>query len=166
MESKPANLPKCGGEFETVASILENSFPSTMEAWLERVEADKILSKIPMDWVERTGHIPRLLIDLVARLRLPFPFGVEVPVSIAAEEHGRLRCEQGYSAAMLVEESRMFQVSVFETLHFNVKRIDLSTLMSDVMVIADEADSQLAQVMASYTLAASTDYRAQNSRQP
>jgi hypothetical protein len=37
-------------------------------------------------------------------------------LSLAAEQHGQLRRQQGYSASMLVEESRMLQVSIFETL--------------------------------------------------
>jgi len=51
---------------------------------------------------------------------------------------------------MLVEESRMLQVSVFHTLQKNLARIDFSILLTDVMTIADEIDSQLSQAMASY----------------
>jgi hypothetical protein len=51
---------------------------------------------------------------------------------------------------MLVEESRMLQVSIFQTLQHNLQKVDFSLLLLDVMVIADEVDSQLAQAMASY----------------
>jgi hypothetical protein len=51
---------------------------------------------------------------------------------------------------MLVEESRMLKVSIFDTLYANAHRLDLSVLLPDVMVIADEVDSQLVQAMASY----------------
>jgi hypothetical protein len=51
---------------------------------------------------------------------------------------------------MLVEESRMLQVSIFQTLQDNLKRIDFSVLLVGVMAIADEVDSQLSQQMASY----------------
>jgi hypothetical protein len=51
---------------------------------------------------------------------------------------------------MLVEESRMLQVSVFHTLQKNLARIDFSILLTDVMTIAGEIDSQLSQAMASY----------------
>jgi hypothetical protein len=49
-----------------------------------------------------------------------------------------------------VEESRMLQVSVFHTLEQNLAQIDFSTLLADVMTIADEIDSQLSQAIASY----------------
>jgi electron transfer flavoprotein alpha/beta subunit len=51
---------------------------------------------------------------------------------------------------MLVEESRMLQVSIFQTLQNNLHKIDFSLLLIGVMTIADEVDSQLSQQMASY----------------
>jgi hypothetical protein len=51
---------------------------------------------------------------------------------------------------MMVEESRMLQVSVFHTLRKNLTLIDFSVLLVDVMTIADEIDSQLSQAMTSY----------------
>jgi hypothetical protein len=51
---------------------------------------------------------------------------------------------------MLVEESRMLQVSIFETLQRNLAGIDFSILLEEVMTIADEVDSQLSQAMDSY----------------
>jgi hypothetical protein len=51
---------------------------------------------------------------------------------------------------MMVEESRMLQVSIFQTLQNNLARVDFSLLPVGVMAIADEVDSQLAQAMASY----------------
>jgi len=52
---------------------------------------------------------------------------------------------------MLVEESRMLQVSIFQTLQNNLRTVDFSLLLGDIMAIADEVDSQLAQAMTSYT---------------
>ena len=53
------------------------------------------------------------------------------------------RRSQGYSVPMLVEESRMLQVSIFHTLQNNLNVVDFSLLLIDVMTIADEVDSQL-----------------------
>ena len=51
---------------------------------------------------------------------------------------------------MLVAESRMLQVSIFETLQKNLASIDFSVLLNGVMTIADEVDSQLSQAMDCY----------------
>ncbi len=48
---------------------------------------------------------------------------------------------------MLVEESRILQVSIFNTLQNNLGSIDFGTVLLDVMTIADEVDSQLKQAM-------------------
>jgi hypothetical protein len=58
---------------------------------------------------------------------------------------------------MMVEESRMLQVSIFETLETNLASIDFSKLLRDVMTIADEVDSQLSQAMTCYVLEAHQD---------
>jgi hypothetical protein len=49
-----------------------------------------------------------------------------------------------------VEESRILQVSIFNTLQNNLRRVDFSKVLLDVITIADEVDSQLKQAMLSY----------------
>jgi hypothetical protein len=51
---------------------------------------------------------------------------------------------------MMVEESRVLQVSIFNTLQNNLASIDFSVLLIGVVTIADEVDSQLSQAMKSY----------------
>jgi hypothetical protein len=52
---------------------------------------------------------------------------------------------------MLVEESRILQVSIFNTIQNNLSRVDFSKVLLDVITIADEVDSQLKQAMLSYS---------------
>jgi len=58
---------------------------------------------------------------------------------------------------MIVDESRMLQVSIFQTLQLHVEDTDPGVLLLYVMVIADEVDSQLAQAMSSYISQANLD---------
>jgi hypothetical protein len=58
---------------------------------------------------------------------------------------------------MMVEESRMFQVSIFQTLQNNLNRVNFSFVLVGVMEIADEVDSQLAQAMTSYVAQSQVD---------
>jgi DNA-binding response OmpR family regulator len=134
---------------ESVASILEREAETTIQNWLDIVDQDTELTCVPLSRTERTGHLPKLLIDLVVRLRLDS--GLPAPVSIAARNHGVMRLQQGYTAPMLVEESRILQVSIFSTLQRNLSGVDFSRLLLDVVTIADEVDSQLKQAMSSYT---------------
>jgi YesN/AraC family two-component response regulator len=150
IEQRLASGPAPSRVIESVATILESSIQSTVDAWFERVEKDKKLTAIVMSHEQRVGHLPKVLIDLVHRLRSFKSLGSHELTSVAAQQHGRLRHQQGYSAAMLVEESRMLQISIFETLQKNLMCIDFSILLNSVMAIADEVDSQLSQAMDSY----------------
>jgi hypothetical protein len=86
--------------------------------------------------------------------------GTRALTSMAAHRHGCLRRDQGYTAAMMVEESRMLQVSIFQTLQLHVQDTEPAVLLLYVMAIADEVDSQLAQAMSSYISEANIDAKA------
>src|ERR1700683_2817159 len=130
---------------ESVADILERELQSLIEAWLARVEKEPDLAHIPLNHDQRTGHLPHLIHDVINRLRLDA--GTKAPISKAAADHGDLRRKQGYTVAMMVEESRLLQVSIFTTLHHNVKQLEFSALLPDVVTIADEVDAQLKEQM-------------------
>jgi hypothetical protein len=130
---------------EHVVAILEREKRTVIKEWLSRVQQNQELTAIPLNAQDRTGHLPLLLSDLVHRLRL-VP-NIKTPLSKSAGLHGRLRREQSYTVAMLVEESRILQVSIFHTLQANTENLELSTVLLDVMVIADEVDSQLKQTV-------------------
>jgi DNA-binding response OmpR family regulator len=135
---------------ERVATILERDALNTIADWLSRVEHDDDLTFIALSKEQRTGHLPQLIRELVHRLRVPRNLGTK-QVSEAAKQHGRVRRSQGYSIPMIIEESRMLQVSIFHTLQSNLNVVDFSLLLIDVMTIADEVDSQLKQTIMSFT---------------
>jgi CheY-like chemotaxis protein len=137
-------------KIESVATILERAAPSCIEDWFLEVQLDSKLSVLPLTPEQRCAHLPQLFRDLVARLRVAVPFGGKGPLSAFAANHGLIRRRQGYSAAMMVEESRILQVCIFHTLEMNFSAIDFNVLLSQVMVIADEVDSQLRQAMERY----------------
>jgi hypothetical protein len=142
---------------DTVAAVLEAETGSTIADWLRRADSEPDIMAIAMTHAERSAHLPDVLRDLVVRLRNPLPLGTPALISDAAHDHGVSRREQGYTPAMMVVESRMLQVSIFHTLQQNLQKLDTSVLLTDVMAIADEVDSQLAQAMTSYVLEAEVD---------
>ena len=137
---------------ERVAAILQRCTSTIVENWLTRVKKNKELNHVSLTDKERTGYLPKLIEDLIVRLREPNNPGEESDsvCSSAAVAHGKLRQQQGYSAGMLVHDSRILQVTLFEMLQSNVSALDFSLLLPDVMTIADEVDSQLTQAMDSY----------------
>ena len=145
---KPAvSTPK-----ERVAAILQRCMSDVVEGWLAKVKKSKELNRVSLSDQERTGYLPKLIEDLILRLRAPNVPGEESDsiCSAAAVAHGKIRRLQGYSPAMLVHDSRILQVTLFGTLQKNLSALDFSLLLPDVMTIADEVDSQLTQAMDSY----------------
>lgn len=134
---------------ERVSSILERESSATIADWLRRVERDDELTCIVLSADERSGHLQKLIEEVVHRLRVPRSLGTK-EVSEGAVEHGNIRRSQGYSIPMIVEESRMLQVSIFHTLQNNLSVVDFSLLLIDIMAIADEVDSQLKQTIMSF----------------
>jgi len=133
-----------------VASVLERETATTISNWYRLVESEPSLTRISLSHEDRCAHLPGMFRDLVYRLNNPLPLGRRALKSSAANQHGKLRREQGYTATMIVEESRMLQVSIFETLQRNIEDTRPGVLLLYVMTIADEVDSQLAQAMTSF----------------
>ena len=146
---KPANR----ASKERVSEILHRCSDIVVNDWLARVKQARELNHLPLTDSERTGHLPKLIDDLVLRLNRPItgsPQDSDALCSAAAILHGELRLAQGYTPEMLVHESRILQVTLFGTLKDNMNALDFSLLLTDVMTIADEVDAQLTQTMGSY----------------
>jgi DNA-binding response OmpR family regulator len=139
-------------EKERVGAILQRCITRVVEDWLARAKQSKELNHVLLSDDERTGHLPKLVEDLIVRLSKPSATtkDSDAVFSVAAIAHGKLRYKQGYTPAMLVHESRILQVTLFGTLQSNLSFLDFSLLLPDVMTIADEVDAQLTQSMDSY----------------
>jgi DNA-binding response OmpR family regulator len=137
---------------ERVAGILQRCTGLIVEDWLTMVKKNKELTRVALSDQECTGYLPKLIDDLIVRLRSPHITIQEGGFigSAAAVAHGKLRRSQGYTSAMLVQDSRILQVTLFGTLQKNLGALDFSLLLPDVMTIADEVDSQLTQAMEGY----------------
>jgi hypothetical protein len=130
---------------KSVATILERELEPTIKEWIRKVNLLPALTCIPLDDNDRALHLPKLFNDLIRRLRLAKD--AQLPVSTAATAHGQARRLQGYSPAMLVEESRLLQVVTFQTLHRHQGELNQSQMLLDVVTIADEVDLQLMQAV-------------------
>jgi DNA-binding response OmpR family regulator len=130
---------------EGVASILERDASLTIQRWFMRVERVEELTAIPLAEQERTNHLPGIIENIITRLRHVRSIETTAQPSAAAIAHGRDRYGQGYTVPQVVEEARILQVSIFETIQRNLASVDFSLVMPDIMLIADEVDSQLKQ---------------------
>ena len=126
---------------DSVADILERELDALIGDWLYRVDLEPDLRCIPLSFEERTGHLPHLLHEVIARLRLDA--GAKAPTSKAAAAHGDLRRKQGYTVAMMVEESRLLQVCIFTKQHKNANQVDAQLKEQQLRFMAANAADQV-----------------------
>jgi hypothetical protein len=134
---------------KSVAAILEKELDSMISEWKKQVSLVPGLTNILLTDADRTGHLPKLFDEVLCRLR--GNRDTEPVVSIAAAAHGRLRFAQGYSVAMLVDESRILEVTTFGTLQRHQDELDRNQVL--LGIIADEADRQLEETVVGFMAA-------------
>jgi DNA-binding response OmpR family regulator len=89
--------PVARAEKQRVAAILHRCIASVVVDWLARARKSSELSHLSLSDDERTGHLFKLVEDLVARLSNPSASAKDsdAAVSDAAIAHGKLRYQQG-----------------------------------------------------------------------
>lgn len=135
---------------ESVAAILDRDVAITIKRWLSRVEQIAELAAIPLAAKERTEYLPAMIGNITARLRAARNIEATDCASSTAIAHGQLRYRQGYTAPLIVQESRILQVCIFETIERNLSTVDFTAVLPDIMIIADEVDCQLKQCIESF----------------
>jgi hypothetical protein len=156
-DSLPSEYPssppaKIAGR-ESVASILDRDAAITIQRWLLRVRQFPALNALPISEHERTEYLPEMIRSITAQLRAMRSLESIDCHSRAAVGHGQLRYLQGYTAPLIVQESRILQVCIFETIQRNLSTVDFCLVLPDIMLIADEVDCQLAQAIDSFLMA-------------
>lgn len=139
--------PRPPRRLETVADILERLVGVVAEVWVEQVELDPVLMTVQMPYEERCGHLPQVFGDVARRLRSQKGPGAKDANSKAAAEYGASRRRRGYDSAMLVDEWRKLEHCIFTVLQKNLKNVDFSMVLGDVVTIVDEVGFQLSQAM-------------------
>jgi hypothetical protein len=136
---------------KSVAAILEKELDPMISEWKRQASLVPSLTAILLSDADRTVHLHKLFDEVLCRLRCNKD--TEPLVSVAAAAHGRLRFAQGYSVAMLVDESRIFEVTTFGALQRHQGELDRNQVLLDVGIIADEADRQLEEAVVGFMAA-------------
>lgn len=141
---------------ETVAGVLERASESIMQDCFARIQAAEQTSSGTspdpsiISGELRCDYLALVLQNTISRL-LPTRSTACKERSLAgAMKYGMERRLHGDSPAMLVEEFRLLQASIFQVLQNNLAGPDQTSVVADVMTIADEIHGQLGQVLAAY----------------
>ena len=91
-----------------------------------------------------------MMASITARLRGDRDIEAKDCVSPTAVAYGQVRYAQGYTAPLIVQESRVLEVCIFETIERNLSTVDFTKVLSNIMIIANEVDCRLKQAIDSF----------------
>jgi hypothetical protein len=111
-----------------------------VDQWLERVKTQAELMRVSLSDADRKDHVPPLLDAAVAHAR---DGATREGFQKAAEHHGTLRYQQGYSVPMIILEARLLQDVIAECIRKNFLVMDLSNLISDMNKMSETITTEL-----------------------
>jgi YesN/AraC family two-component response regulator len=125
-----------------VSELLRENSREIARQWLSAVQQHPDLAGIKLSEAERTDHIPALVVELAARVDSSLePTTKSLPV--LGKEHGKDRARQGYTIPQLVVELRLLQRTIAVVLQRNLIRMDLSTVIADMVEVGEGLHEQL-----------------------
>jgi ActR/RegA family two-component response regulator len=132
-----------------IATILHEKSDHITAAVLKKMKSRPELRRLRLSDHERVDHIPKLLQTIVQVLESP---GRKIDTAFfdAAARHGASRLKQGYSLPMIVEDARILDEVIYETVEDNLLEADVSRLIPDLRVVNSTLELQLKESLKVY----------------
>jgi hypothetical protein len=121
--------------------------------WLLHSQADPNLRKIRLAAQKRTAPILPVVEEAMRTMKLTVKEMVAVPMK-AAEQHGRLRQAQGFTAMALVEEYNLVRRCVFALAQEHFQHMDPHLLIQDLTQFGEALDLQTQRALQDYLASA------------
>jgi YesN/AraC family two-component response regulator len=125
-----------------VSDLMQDSLKEITKEWLKLVKAHAELAAIRISDKDRTDHLPDLIEEMAKRVEADSDITTE-DAKAAAMEHGKERARQGYNIPLVVIEMRLLQHVLSSVLQHNLIRMDLSTVIADMMQVGESLQEQL-----------------------
>jgi YesN/AraC family two-component response regulator len=125
-----------------VSELIHESLAEIAREWLALVKAHPELKVLRLSDKERIDHLPDVIEELSARVDLQSEQTTERGKG-AAVKHGKARAIQGSTIPLIVIEMRLLQRVLSAILQRNLIRMDLSTVIRDMMEIGESLHEQL-----------------------
>ena len=132
--------PTHGIQPKRLPDIIEQNLDTIVRQWLAAVKKDEEISAIPLSDPDRQDHVPRLLQQALERAR-----GKQLtPADTdAAQLHGAIRREQGYSIPLVVREAKILLRVLADCVQQNLLAIEVSYLIPDMVKVWETVTTEL-----------------------
>ena len=128
------NNPRPAGAMaiQPLAEFLRENASEISHRALAAMKSHPRLAALPLSDKQRLDHVPGLLTGIVKQLQSE---GSERPSKALLQDgarHGAVRRRQNYSQDMLVEDMRVVDQSIYDTVQNGLLKLDLSRLIPDL----------------------------------
>ena len=125
-----------------VSQLMRESLGDISQQWLALVKSHLELTAIRMPDSERIDHLPEIMVELARRVDVNSDETTEAGKA-AAVKHGKERARQGYTIPLIAIEMRLLQRVLSFVLQRNMIRMDLSSVVGDMMQVGESLQEQL-----------------------
>lgn len=132
-----------------ISTLLRENTEEIIRNWLREIHSHPELRLLPESEEQRTTYIHELielLADRVDNGTHPFPEATEA----LGSAYGKRRAEQGYHIPLIVIEMRLLQRVISYVLQRNLIRMDLSTVIADMLEIGEALQEHLEFAIRAY----------------
>ena len=133
LEARLKNPRQAGAmAMQSLAEFLRENAEEISRLALSGMKADSRLGAVPLDDKQRLDHLPELLSAVVEQLRSESPARATRSLLEKGARHGAARRQQQYTEDMLVDDIRVVDVSIYDTVQSGLLKLDLSGLIPDL----------------------------------
>lgn len=140
LESRRPQIPE--PPVKRVSELLRENIQHITQEWLKEVRSHHELTALRLNDDDRIDHIPPLVEQLATRIESG-QSNTSRKLAELGQKHGRDRARQGYSIPLVVIEMRLLQRVVSFVLQRNLIRMDLSTVIADMMEAGEGLQEEL-----------------------
>lgn len=145
--------PTAYGPLKQTSQLLRELEPQIAASFVERLNAKPEFRQLGLQAHQLSEPVSLIVAELIRRVRSEAD-GLTPEGLTAASAYGTLRHQQGYSMAMLVTEGHTLQHVVSKAFQDNLLRIEMSTLIGDMIRIGDALNSFIEEAIRSFSGAA------------
>jgi ActR/RegA family two-component response regulator len=140
LETRQSDAPE--RLLKRVSQLMQENLQNICQEWLSLVHSHSELMSVQLSDKDRIDHLPWVIDELAKRVDIPSSETTQ-GAKMAAAKHGQERARQRYSIPLIVIEMRLLQHIISAILQRNLIRMDLSTVIGDMMQIGESLQEQL-----------------------
>jgi DNA-binding response OmpR family regulator len=119
-------------QLQTVAKLLREHVADLQCLVLAAAKSGSRLATLPLSDEQRVCYVPDVVTAIVNQLEAERPSEPTEGLLIAGAQHGATRRAQGYSQQMLVDDIRLLDSSIHDTIQGALLKIDVSNLIPNL----------------------------------